>query len=177
MFEVDVEHLITRWREALADGARSRRVELLVLRTSDDRHEMPGFVELDPERGLLGDRWAQAPNPHPEAQISLMDRRVVDALVAGDRARWHVPGDNIIVDADVSEAALPVGTRLRLGEAIVEVTAKPHAGCAKFCSRLGKDALAWVNAAGRRHLRLRGVYARVLSAGICRLGDIAELER
>lgn len=50
-------------------------------------------------------------------------------------------GDQIYADLDISHEALTGGTQLRLGDAIVEVTAKPHRGCAKFAARFGRDAL------------------------------------
>jgi MOSC domain-containing protein YiiM len=82
-----------------------------------------------------------------------------------------VPGDNVIVELDLGEAALPVGTRLRLGSAVIEITAKVHAGCSKFRARMGDDALRWINAAPHRSRRLRGVFARIMSVGTVSVGD------
>ena len=174
---IDVEHLVARWQEEVARGPRSGRVDLLVRRLGTGDRDTPPRAELDVERGLIGDRWEWMPNRPADGQISIMDRRVVDALVPGDRSRWSVPGDNLIVDLDLSEAALPVGTRLRVGSAELEVTAKVHAGCAKFRSRLGADALAWVNGGDRGPLRLRGVFARVVIAGAVAVGDVVETIR
>ena len=70
-----------------------------------------------------------------------------------------------------------MGTRLRLGTALVEITAKPHAGCNKFNARLGPDALRWVNEKERRARRLRGVYARVIAAGAVSVGQSVIVER
>lgn len=158
-----------RWRDGAPSPVGSGTVRLVVVRTGDEHHVMPPLIEVSPERGIAGDRWARA--PHPDAQISLIDRRTVDVLVAGDPARWHVPGDNLVVDLELAVDALPVGARLAAGSAILEITAKPHAGCNKFRARLGDDALRWVNAPERRPRRLRGVYARIVEAGTIGVGD------
>jgi MOSC domain-containing protein YiiM len=62
-----------------------------------------------------------------------------------------------------------VGTRLRLGEALLEVSPAPHTGCKKFRERFGLDALTWVN--DHRDRRLRGMNCRVLEAGTVAVGD------
>lgn len=64
----------------------------------------------------------------PDAQLTLMNSRAAD-LVAQSRDRWPLAGDQLYVDFDLSEANIPAGTRLEIGDAIVEVTAKPHTGC------------------------------------------------
>ena len=93
------------------------------------------------------------------------------AAIEPDRSRWPLAGDQLYVDLDLGEANLPAGTRLRVGEAIVEVSAKPHTGCAKFGARFGSDALRWINGPEGRRLRMRGINARVVSAGVVRPGD------
>jgi MOSC domain-containing protein YiiM len=170
----DGESFVSRWQAALASGDRSSRVDVLVRRLGDGAHDSPAAVELDVAGGVIGDRWGAMGSPPRDGQVSIMDARVLHALVGADRSRWHVPGDNLVVEVDLSEAALPVGTRLRVGGAVLEITGKPHAGCAKFRERLGGAALAWVNAPERRGLRLRGVYARVVGAGRCAIGDVVE---
>jgi MOSC domain-containing protein YiiM len=151
--------------------ATSGAIHTLVLRKGGGVHEQPHAITLSPVSGIVGDRWALAgPKRHPEAQVTLIERRVA-ALLTGDPSRWHIPGDNVVVDLDLSFAALPVGARLAAGGVVLEITAKPHAGCDKFRERLGGDALRWVNARGNRGLRLRGVNARILVGGTLRRGD------
>ena len=58
---------------------------------------------------------------------------------------------------------------LQIGTATIEVTAKPHTGCAKFSERFGIDAARWVNS--RKDLRLRGICAVVVTAGTVTVGD------
>jgi MOSC domain-containing protein YiiM len=83
-------------------------------------------------------------------------------------------GDNLIVDMDLSEANLPAGQKLAVGEALIEVTDHPHTGCGKFTRRFGQDAVRFINAEERRPLRLRGLYARILKAGAVRVGDAVQ---
>jgi MOSC domain-containing protein YiiM len=66
---------------------------------------------------------------------------------------------------------VPAGTRLAVGAAIIEVSAKPHLGCGKFRGRFGFDAVRFVNSPRLSGLRLRGINARILAAGDVRVGD------
>jgi ribosomal protein S18 acetylase RimI-like enzyme len=152
-------------------------LEMIVRRPEPGEREVLEEGELDLALGLVGDDWSvrgsrHTPDgsAHPEMQLNVMGSRVV-ALVAGDRARWALAGDQLLVDLDLSEENLPVGARVAIGEAEIEVTAPPHLGCAKFSARFGNDALRFVNAKGRRHLRLRGVNAKVVRPGTVRRGD------
>jgi MOSC domain-containing protein YiiM len=167
---LDLAELESRWQERSAT-AGSGLIALLVVRTGGGEHQTPARVELDPARGVVGDRWARGETPDPESQITLIAQGVAELLVDGDATRLHVPGDNIVVDLDLGESALPEGTRLRVGSALLEITGKLHAGCAKFRARLGDDALRWVNTPTGRLRRLRGVHARVIEAGTASVGD------
>lgn len=134
-------------------------------------------VELDV--GLVGDNWlvrgsskTEDGKAHPEAQITLMNTRVID-LLAGSRDRWELAGDQIYVDMDLSERNTPPGSRLRIGDALLEITAKPHTGCAKFRDRFGQPAALWVNSEVGTDLKARGLNAKVITAGTMRVGDVA----
>ena len=61
---------------------------------------------------------------------------------------------------------------LRVGGAVVEVTAPPHTGCSKFAARFGADAVRWVNSTQGRRLNLRGINARVVQGGAVHVGDV-----
>lgn len=179
---VGVEHLTTEALEAGLDEIREApadfgRVELVVRRPAIDAREVIEAGELDLAVGLVGDTWKVRPSsrmpdglPHPEMQLNVMSARAA-RLVAGSRERWPLAGDQLYVDLDLSETNLPPGTRLELGTAVIEITAQPHRGCAKFAARFGRDALAFVNSAAGCELRLRGVNAKVVVAGTVRQGD------
>lgn len=122
--------------------------------------------------GLDGDCWNVTGDSALEIQLTLMNSRLAQ-LVAGSEDRWDLAGDQLYVDLDLSEANLPPGTRLRVGEAgaVIEITAEPHNGCGKFRSRFGADALRFVNSPVGKALHLRGIYAKVVETGTIRTGD------
>jgi len=178
-----MEHLTTAALEAgLAHIYQSPpdlgRVDLIVRRPAIGEREVLSAGTLDETVGLLGDTWNCRPStrtadrsPHPEMQLNIMNSRVV-ALVAGGADRWPLAGDQLYVDLDISEANLPPGTRLEVGGAVIEVTAQPHLGCAKFTARFGRDAMRFVNTPEGRALRLRGLNAKVVAGGTVRPGDV-----
>jgi MOSC domain-containing protein YiiM len=145
-------------------------VELIVRRPAEGEREVLEMATLDPEGGLVGDRWSRGRSANPDMQVTLMNARVIE-LVAGDGARWALAGDQLYVDLDLSRANLPPGTRLALGSAVIDVTDELHAGCAKFTARFGSAAIRFVNSPAGRALRLRGMYARVVERGTVRPGD------
>jgi hypothetical protein len=154
-------------------------VEMIVRRPEIGEREMIEQAELVIGRGLTGDNYLVRLNPktpdgkaHPEAQLNLMNSRAIDLIAAGDRSRWPLAGDQFFVDFDLSLANTPPGTRLAIGDAVIEVSAKPHTGCAKFSERFGIDAARWINAV--KDERRRGINAMVVSAGTVRQGDVFE---
>jgi MOSC domain-containing protein YiiM len=54
---------------------------------------------------------------------------------------------------------------------VIEVSAVPHTGCKKFSARFGVEAMKFVNSPEGKQLHLRGINARVVKAGIIRVGD------
>jgi MOSC domain-containing protein YiiM len=149
---------------------------MIVCRPAPGERQVIETAQLDPVIGLDGDSWTRRhprnplASPNPDKQITLMNARAVN-LIAGDRSRWPLAGDQLFVDFDLSGTNLPAGTRLVIGTAVLEVTAVPHTGCAKFVRRFGLDAMTFVNGPIGRELNLRGIHARVVERGTIRVGD------
>jgi MOSC domain-containing protein YiiM len=153
------------------------RVLLIVRRPAVDDRELLEEAMLDCAEGLVGDTWKARRSsrtadgsPHPGMQLTVMNSRAID-LIAQDRRRWALAGDQLFVDLDLSALNLPPGTRLTLGSAIIEVSEQPHTGCGKFVERFGLDAMKFVNSPIGRELQLRGINARVVQSGRVRVGD------
>jgi MOSC domain-containing protein YiiM len=144
-------------------------VEMIVRRPRSGEREVLPSARLDPSAGLVGDRWGAATPPHG-AQLTLMNSRAI-ALVAQERARWPLAGDQLYVDLDLSAANVPPGTRLALGDAVIEVSPDPHTPCRKFRARYGVDAVRFVGTDVGRELQLRGINTRIVTAGDVRVGD------
>jgi MOSC domain-containing protein YiiM len=175
---VAVRHLTRPELEAGLENIRKAPkdegvVELIVTRPASGAREVLNQVQLDPATGMAGDSWAtRMAVPDPATQLTLMNVRVI-SLIAPDRARWPLAGDQLLVDLDLAHDNLPPGTSLEIGGAISEVSETPHLGCGKFVQRFGVDAMKFVNSPLGRQLHLRGINARVLRAGAVRVGDRA----
>lgn len=160
-----------------AAPADEGRVRLIVRRTGPGQREVLDSGELDVELGLVGDEWISRPakgsdRPHPWCQVTLMNARFTE-LIAGDPGpdSWAQAGDQLYLDLDISERNLPAGTRLAVGEAIIEIQSQPHTGCVLFSGRFGSDALRMTANEVGRALRLRGANSMVVRSGEVRTGD------
>lgn len=152
-------------------------VALIVRRPTVDEREVLTEGQLTVGDGLVGDGWrarrsTSTPDgsANPEMQLNLMGSRVV-ALLAQEKERWPLAGDQLFLDLDLSEENLPPGTRLALGTAVIAITAPPHLGCKKFAARFGPHAVPFVNSPEGRRLHLRGLNAKVIQPGLVRVGD------
>ena len=171
--EAALEHL----RQAPKDDGV---VQLIVCRPEVDQRQEMAQAELDPIKGLIGDNWSvrgsgRTPDgsAHPEMQINIMNARVT-ALVAQERERWSLAGDQLYLDMDLSKENLPAGSRIQVGSAVLEVSPLPHTGCHKFVSRFGVDAMKFVNSEVGKQLCLRGINAKVVQAGTVKVGQTAK---
>jgi MOSC domain-containing protein YiiM len=175
---IELEAGLNEIRRSPADEGWLRAI---ARRPAVGERELAESVQLDTDEGLVGDTWkVRGSRATPDgsadrtAQVTLMNARVA-ALLSGsaDPAQWAVAGDQLYVDLDLGEDNLPAGTRLAIGQAVLEVSATPHTGCAKFNARFGVDALRFVSTSQGREMRLRGMNATVVQTGTVRLGDRA----
>jgi hypothetical protein len=179
-----MKHLTMEELEAGLDHIRESPkdngiLQLIVCRPEVDRREVLVEAQLSPKDGLIGDNWnvrssskTADGSPHPDMQINIMNARSV-ALVAQEQEHWPLAGDQLFLDMDLSKANLPAGARIAIGDAILEVTPPPHTGCKKFVARFGLDAMKFVNSEVGKELCLRGVNAKVVQAGVIRVGQVA----
>lgn len=184
MLGTEIKHLTMEELEAGLDTIRAAPkdegvLQLIVRRPRVEEREVLEEGELHPLEGLVGDSWklrgssrTADGSSHPEMQLNIMNARVT-ALVAQEKDRWQLAGDQLYLDMDISAANLPAGTQLAIGSAVIEVTPQPHTGCKKFLARFGLDAMKFVNSSRGRELHLRGINARVVQAGIIRVGQTA----
>lgn len=156
---------------------RRGTLEWIVRRPNEGTRDVLDDAELSVTEGLVGDSWCTRPSrhtpdgsPHPDMQLNLMNSRAI-ALIAGEQSRWALAGDQLYVDFDLSASNAPPGTRLIIGETMIEITDRPHRGCKKFADRFGLDAMKFVNGPDGIVLNLRGVNARVVTPGRIRRGD------
>jgi hypothetical protein len=167
-YEAGLDHV----RGAPRDGGT---LELIIARPDTFERETleQGFLDLDV--GLVGDNWATRGcrlmadgSSDPLRQVTIMNARAAQLLCGDD---WGRAGDQLYVDLDIGVDNLPAGTRLAIGDAVLEITAPPHTGCDKFKERFGMDALRMVGTPAGKALRLRGANARVVVPGTVRRGD------
>ncbi len=121
------------------------------------------------EAGLQGDEWFRNPERSPDAQLTMMDLQVAELIANGQPLGLF--GDQLFAELDLSRENLPVGSRLEVGAAVLEVTGRPHNGCQKFRSRFGADALRFVSRPDLRHRNFRGIYLRIVRDGDVTEGD------
>ena len=122
-----------------------------------------GRGELQADWGLAGDAHAG----HWHRQVSLLS---ADKIAAFNAKRANVqPGafvENLVVEG-LDFRAMPVGTRLRCGQALLEITQigkECHSHCAIF-HRVG-DCI----------MPREGVFAKVLESGPVAVGDVMRVE-
>ena len=96
---VDLEAGLDEIRRAPKDEGVLR---LIVRRPQIEEREVLQEGELHPVEGLVGDCWKTRGSSrtadgsaHPDMQLNIMNARVI-ALVAQDKDRWQLAGDQLI---------------------------------------------------------------------------------
>ena len=144
-------------------------VAMLMRRCKGGLREVLDRAVLAPEPGVPGDAWGRDAQRRRDMQIAVMQNDVAELIANGQPLALF--GDCLVLDLDLSAANLPAGSRVRVGAAVLEVTAMPHNGCSKFRARFGEDALRFVSMPRLRHRNLRGIYMCVAERGEIRTGD------
>lgn len=121
-----------------------------------------GSGRFTPEWGLVGD--AHGGDWH--RQVSLLSAEKIKAFnERGAGVEYGAFGENLVVEG-VDLRALPVGTRLRCGQVLLELTQigkECHSHCAIY-QRMG-DCI----------MPREGIFAEVLTGGMIRVGDCVEV--
>ncbi|QXD23369.1 hypothetical protein F7C95_15780 [Opitutia bacterium ISCC 51] len=167
---------------SVATTPYSAQVTSLCIRKDDGIRQHPDKIDIDIEKGVIGDRWVWRTWKHlpngdsdPRVQIAVCNSRIIELLQKEKNNPYH-PGDNIMVDRELGADEFPVGGRFKVGEVTLEVTDVYNDACAKFAGEFGKDVLKWINVSDYHDLNLRGIYCRVIEGGCVRLGDKLELK-
>jgi len=122
-----------------------------------------GRAELIIHHGLKEDAHA-GPGPR---QVSLLSLEKIEKFRSlGADVKYGAFGENLVVDG-IDLASLPLGTKLRCGEILLEIT-KIGKECHNYCAiyKLVGDCI----------MPREGVFASVLHGGIIKNGDIINVE-
>ncbi|MBD5780509.1 hypothetical protein IEN85_13495 [Pelagicoccus sp. NFK12] len=172
-----LEFLNARRDWVLAAPKDNAPILTLCLRPELGERSFVSSLQLDPKQGVVGDRWIRKTwmytidgKPDPRIQVCLLGSRVLQ-LIRRDPDGMTYPGDNIIADMDFSESNLPVGQRLQIGSAIIEVSDVFNTACSKWNERHGSDSIKWINLPENKEHRFRGILCRVVQAGEVTLTD------
>ncbi len=133
--------------------------------------EKKGTVKKDIGRCLLIKGFGLAGDAHAGSarQVSLLPLESVLSFRERTRGRVEIPygafGENLLTE-DIDYSQCPVGTRIRCGEALLEITQigkKCHTDCE--IRRIAGDCI----------MPKEGVFAKVLEGGYISVGDTAQV--
>jgi len=143
-------------------GAKGRVLAVCTSKKKGIRKRNVDKAELRPNWGMVGD--AHAADWH--RQVSLLAWESIEKMrAAGLNVNAGSFAENITTEG-MSLVDLPVGTRLRLGEALVEVTQ-----IGKVCH----DRCAIYYQAGDCVMPREGIFVRVHEGGHVQVGDTLEV--
>lgn len=165
--------------DVLASPQDEGVLRAIFARPDENQRQSLDEAELSQATGIVGDRWIDNHWQHlpdgssdPDTQVSIMNSRILEQISGGSHEAMGLAGDNLIVDFDLSEENLPMGSRLKIGDVVIEISETPHTGCKKFVARYGAAAQKFVNSElGKKH-HLRGVLGKIVEAGMIRVGDV-----
>ncbi|MCP5075142.1 MAG: hypothetical protein GY947_17850 [Rhodobacteraceae bacterium] len=153
------------------------KIEILCRRPDFSQRDFRPTLRLTVAGGIENERWLKHPwltlpdgSPDPRIQVSILSLRMLD-MCWRDRDNVIYPGDTIITDMDLAEENLPVGQRLLVGGAVLEVSDKFNNACAKWKKRHGRASYDWINRPEFRRYRLRGVLCKIVQDGVICKGD------
>ena len=153
-------------------------ISMIAVRPNQTERIVLEVAEITAKEGVVGDNWKSRgsksmpdKSSNPAAQITLMNSRVIQNITR-HKSRWQWAGDQLYADLNLSKENLEPGQQLLVGTAVLEVSALPHAGCAKFVARFGKDAHKFVNNPYGSKNRFRGVNLKVVQDGTVHVGDV-----
>lgn len=154
------------------------RVEHLINRPSEGVHVPVDALYLDVELGIRGARWYETAwlslpggGPDPRVQVSVTNTQVIRSFTGPDPESQFRCGDNMYVDLNLTQAALPVGAWIQVGEAVLQVSDVENDACGKFAQRFGAEAFRCVRRSEHAALRLRGIFCSIPHSGSVRVGD------
>lgn len=158
--------------EALPPAPKNEgELVLMVARGRKGERHLPETAVLTQKRGMPGDRWSSDRRYGPTYQLATTRADFARVVANGQPLELH--GDNLFLDLDISSENLPTGSRLRVGEALLEVTPQAHNGCKKWVQRFGLAAMQLNLSPAYRKLHLRGIYLRVIEDGLVKRNDRA----
>lgn len=168
---IDLEAAIS---DVMSSPKQVGTLQLIAVRPAENLRTVVEVVDVSSDAGLDGDNWLErasvGEHVSRHAQVTLMNSRFADAITPEGEG-WELAGDQLYVDFDISVANTPPGTRVEVGEVVLEISEVPHTGCAKFSKRFGRDMLKATLSDRGKQLRLRGVNATVVNGGTVRTGD------
>lgn len=178
---MDLSWRFDRWFKRLPASPKDEGVvRRLVLRPPGEgtgARRVMQEIRVVEGRGVEGDRWYDEERELHAHQVTLVSIHVLESVAGKSEERCALSGDNLQVDLDLTEANLPAGTLLHVGDAVLVVSATPHMPCGKFHERYGVTAVKKVLRANKVGNRGRGLLCTVHTTGTIHVGDAIRVER
>lgn len=151
----------------LQNRTYTNTVGFIAARQQDGSRMILTQATLCTEKGVVQDRWHLDLNRDMNEQIAAMNIDVARVIANGQSLTLF--GDALFLDIDMRIKALPLGSKLCIGNCVLQVTPEAHNPCSKFRSRFGNHAFQICVQLSDD--RIRGVYLRVIKGGVIALGD------